>query len=159
LLDKLDHMRYSDLGLFRFPLPDWAIRKERAMSQPPASDHSAQAPGTGPSRATPPRRGIPFFADMYNGAVFGDWSDELGFVGLTTQAICGIIPVVGTICAWRDFRACRRKHDRVGMVLNGLAMIPFLGFFPKTAEVIRVAANMGNAAMYMKNVQTRARTR
>jgi len=123
------------------------------MSQPPAPDHSAQVP------ATPPRQNIPFFADMYNGAVFGDWSDQLGFVGLTTQAIFGLIPILGTICAWRDFRACRRKHDGVGMFLNGLAMIPFLGFFPKTAEVIRAAAQMGNAALYAKNVQTRARSR
>ncbi len=123
------------------------------MSQPPAPDHPAQAP------TPPPRRRIPFFADMYNGAVFGDWSDELGFVGLTTQAVFSFIPIVGTICAWRDFRACRRKHDRLGMLLNGLAMIPLLGVFPKTAEVLRAAADMGNAAIYAKNMHTRARAR
>ena len=101
------------------------------------------------------RHSIPFFADIYNGAVFGDFADELGLVGYTTQAAIGFVPIIGAFCAFRDFRACRQKKDRIGMVLNGLACIPFIGFFPKTAVVIRAAAEAGNAAVYASHVHGR----
>jgi hypothetical protein len=102
-----------------------------------------------------PRRRIPFFADIYKGAVHGDFADELGLVGYTTQAVLAFVPVIGTVCAFRDFTACRRKKDRIGMTLNGLALIPFLGLFPKTAAVLRAGADAGNAMVFAKNAHTR----
>lgn len=119
--------------------------------------HMSNAPQNPPS--SPRRRGIPFFADVYNGAVYGDFADELGLVGYTTQAALAFVPVVGTVCAFRDFRACRQKKDRIGMTLNGLALIPFLGLFPKTAAVLRAGADAGNAMVFAQNARHRVNKR
>ncbi len=89
----------------------------------------------------------PWPADIFRGAIKGDYARRLGIPGRLTQAVMGFIPVIGTVCAFRDFFACRSKHDRVGMVLNGLALIPFLGGFPKTAEVIRAIRHIGHIAV------------
>jgi hypothetical protein len=45
------------------------------------------------------------------------------------------VPVVGTLCAMRDYIACRRKGEPVEALLNGLALFPIAGGLPKTAEV------------------------
>lgn len=83
------------------------------------------------------KRRYSLIGDVYNGAVHGDFAPDLGLAGITTQVVCGFVPVVGTLCAARDFVACQRERDRVGMLLNGLSLIPFLGGIPKLAEVVR----------------------
>jgi len=100
-----------------------------------------------------PKR-IPWYRDIYRGAFKGDWA-ELGLLGYVTQAGLGIVPLVGSMCAFRDFLACRHKKDTIGSVLNGVALIPFIGFFPKTAAVIRVSLSMGNTSVLAKNLGER----
>jgi hypothetical protein len=90
------------------------------------------------------RRRIPFLRDIYNGAVRGDFAAEIGLAGALTQAALGFVPVVGTLCALRDVLADLRYRDRMGCLLNALALVPFLGGFPKTAEVIRVIHHAGH---------------
>ncbi len=91
-----------------------------------------------------------FFVDVYAGAVHGDFAPRLGFAGALTQIIMGFVPVIGTVCAGRDFIADRRKGDRLGAFLNLLALIPFLGGFPKTAAVIHSVRHMGKVWHAMK---------
>jgi hypothetical protein len=79
---------------------------------------------------------IHLLPDIWNGAIKGDYTKRLGLAGAVTQALIFYIPGVGTICAVRDYFACRRKHDTLGAILNLLAVFPVLGGFPKTAEVI-----------------------
>jgi hypothetical protein len=89
--------------------------------------------------------------NIYLGIVRGDFAPEMNFSGRFVQAICGFIPVVGTICAIRDFEADRRMHDRLGMLLNGLtAILPGLGGFPKTVEVLHSMRYIGEA-MHMRH--------
>lgn len=104
-----------------------------------------------PPPATRHRRSL--IVDVYNGAVHGDFAPELGFAGITTQVICGFIPVIGTLCALRDFNACRRYHDGLGMVLNGFSLIPFFGGLPKLAEVARGARHYAEGLHAVHSVQ------
>ena len=90
------------------------------------------------------RRRIPFLRDVFNGAIRGDFAAEIGLAGALTQAALGFVPVVGTLCALRDVLADLRYRDRMGCLLNALALVPFLGGFPKTAEVIRVIHHAGH---------------
>jgi hypothetical protein len=85
-----------------------------------------------------------FVGDIVAGAFQGDFAPQLGVAGYATQIVCAFIPGIGALCALRDFFADRRKHDRVGMLLNGLALIPFLGGFPKTAAVLRSVRHIGH---------------
>lgn len=101
------------------------------MAQPPTQDHPLQPASPGA------RRRYSLFGDLYSGAVRGDFAPELGLAGITAQVVCGFIPGIGTLCAFRDFVACQRSHDRLGMLLNGLSLVPFLGGIPKLAEVAR----------------------
>lgn len=74
--------------------------------------------------------------DVLNGAVRGDFAPELGLAGALTQVVLGFVPVVGTMAALRDFFADWRHHDRLGTLLNALAVIPLAGGFAKTADVL-----------------------
>nr|MBA3823484.1 hypothetical protein [Ktedonobacterales bacterium] len=82
---------------------------------------------------------------IYAGAVRGDFAEGLRIPGITTQLIFGFVPVVGTMCALRDFEADRRRGDRLGMALNLLGLVPFLGGFPKTAAIIHGVHHVGRA--------------
>ena len=95
-----------------------------------------------PTTATPP---YSFLGDIYAGAVRGDYATDLRAPGITVQLILGFVPVIGTLCALRDFLADRRRGDRLGMVLNFLGLVPFLGGFPKTAAVIHGIHHVGRA--------------
>lgn len=81
--------------------------------------------------------------DIFNGAVRGDFAAELGVAGALTQIILAYVPVIGTICAIRDYLADRQSGDSIGVWLNILAVVPFFGGFPKTAEVIEHAVHLG----------------
>ncbi len=101
---------------------------------------------TPPSTLYAPPRRVSFVGDVYAGAVRGDYAEYLGLAGRATQIVCSFIPVVGTICALRDFLADRHNGDRMGAFLNLLGLIPFLGGFPKTAAVIRGVRHVGKVA-------------
>src|SRR5215471_1451296 len=79
---------------------------------------------------------IHLLPDILRGAFLGDYATRLGVAGAITQAIVFYIPVVGTICAMRDYFASRRRRDTLSAILNLLAIFPVLGGFPKTAAVI-----------------------
>src|SRR5690242_1184146 len=74
--------------------------------------------------------------DMYRGAIWGDFDQDLEVAGALTQAAVGFIPVVGTICALRDLLACIGRRDLLGIVLNTLAAIPVFGGLAKTADAL-----------------------
>jgi len=82
------------------------------------------------------QRRVRLVPDIWNGAVLGSYAPHLGIAGAVTQAGLCFVPVVGTLCAVRDYFACRRKHDRLGATLNLLAAIPVVGGLPKTAAVL-----------------------
>ncbi len=90
-----------------------------------------------------PRLGL--MRNVYLGIVRGDYAPEMNFSGRLTQAICGFIPGFNILFAFRDFLADRKIHDRLGMALNALALIPGLGGFPKTAAVIHSVHYLGGA--------------
>jgi hypothetical protein len=114
----------------------------------PTSDGAAR-PRAG-AVAQPPARRIPFVLDVFNGAVLGDFAREVGAAGAVTQVILGFIPGVGTVCAIRDCIADHRRRDRLGFWLNVLALAPFLGGFPKTAEVLRALRHVRRAVRVMR---------
>jgi hypothetical protein len=88
---------------------------------------------------------IHLLPDVWNGAVRGDYAPRLGVAGAATQAVISYVPLVGTLCALRDYFACRRKHDALGAGLNLVAIVPVLGGFPKTVEVIHHFATLNTA--------------
>ncbi len=79
----------------------------------------------------------PIMRDIVRGALLGDWAGELGLPGAITQVALNFVPVVGSICALRDAAAGWRTRDRVGVALNLLAIIPWIGAAAKAAEVWR----------------------
>ncbi len=93
----------------------------------------------------PARRRIPFVRDVFKGAFRGDFAREIGVAGAVTQILLAFVPGVGTLCALRDCIADHRKRDRFGFWLNVLALAPFFGGFPKTAEVLRALNHVGRA--------------
>src|SRR6185437_11520827 len=100
---------------------------------------------TYPPPATVPVRRHSFITDVYCGAVRGDFEENMGAPGYVTQAALGFVPVVGQVCAVRDFIATRRKRDRTGMLLNVLVFIPFVGGFFKTILAIRNLSHVPKA--------------
>lgn len=104
---------------------------------------------------TAPGRYRPWLpADVFRGAVLGDYARRLGAAGYITQAVVGFVPVVGTMCAFRDLTADLRRRDHVGASLNGLALIPGLGGFPKTARVIRTVRGTGSTIQFTEHMYT-----
>ncbi|MBA3826444.1 MAG: hypothetical protein H0X24_21395 [Ktedonobacterales bacterium] len=75
--------------------------------------------------------------DIYGGAVRGDFDEHLGMAGYITQAALAFVPIVGQVCAARDFIADRRKGDTVGAILNLFVFFPFLGGLSKVALALR----------------------
>lgn len=83
---------------------------------------------------------IRLLPDLWNGAVLGDYATRLGVAGAVTQAALSYVPVIGSICAVRDVFGSHRRRDGLGLFLSLLAIVPVLGGFPKTAEVIHTLA-------------------
>lgn len=88
----------------------------------------------------------PLLLDIYLGAVHGDYARQLGIAGHLTQAFCSFIPIVGQFCALRDLVADLSKRDRLGALLNFLALVPVVGGFPKAVRILgdmmRLASNV-----------------
>ncbi len=86
---------------------------------------------------TPSRPKYTLAEDIYGGAVRGDFDEHLGLAGYITQAALAFIPVVGQVCAARDFIADRRRGDTVGAILNLFVLFPFVGGISKVVLVAR----------------------
>src|SRR5262249_48376777 len=97
----------------------------------------------------PTARSLAF--DIYRGIVWGDFDQELGIAGALAPAALGFIPVLGTLAALRDLLACLGQRDRLGIVLNLVALFPVLGGFAKTADALHTVHR------YHRAVQRRAR--
>jgi hypothetical protein len=110
---------------------------------------STEPPPQGPRRRPPAVWPI----DILNGAFRGDYCTNLGYMGYITQGICGFLPGIGSLCAFRDFFAAMRHKDRLGMVLNGFSVLPIAGGFPKTAHVIRGVVDVSQAASVGYNMR------
>lgn len=96
----------------------------------------ASRPPTGTKKKPNPLLRV--LRDVFYGAVFGDYSPPgLGMAAVFTRIVLGYFPVVGTLCAMRDYFANREHGDRLGAVLCLLAIFPVLGGFPLTAEIVR----------------------
>jgi hypothetical protein len=96
--------------------------------------------------------------DVYLGVMRGDFAPEMGGAGRLAQVICGFIPIVGSVCAIRDLIADYMQRDFLGVTLNGLAVIPFIGGFSKIAVVARSIRRTGRivraARMMTQDVPT-----
>ena len=91
----------------------------------------------------PHRRSL--IGDVAAGLFLGDFANELGLAGAVTQVAISFVPLIGSMCAVRDLIADLRRRDRLGALLNFLALTPILGGFSKTFEVIRSTAHVGHA--------------
>lgn len=116
--------------------------KPSRVTESRVTDVAPNSPAGGGAR---PRKRRSFIGDVTAGALLGDFARDLGIAGATTQAALGFVPLIGSVCAVRDLTADLRHHDRVGALLNALALIPFIGGFSKTFEVIRSSAHIGHA--------------
>jgi hypothetical protein len=96
-------------------------------------------------RERPQTRRLSVVADVWRGAVLGDFAPRLGLAGAATQAALGYVPLVGEVCAVRDGIADWRQHDRLGVVLNVLALVPIFGGFAKTLDVLHSTHRIGRA--------------
>lgn len=83
---------------------------------------------------TPPPYSL--LRDIADGAVLGDAAPRLHLAGALTQIILGYMPVIGTLCALRDFVVSRRNGHTIGAFLNLLSLLPIFGGVPKTMAVI-----------------------
>ena len=118
----------------------------RSPSAPtrPAQQH-ASVPNA--SRAAPlPQPARSMMLDLYRGAVWGDFDQDLGVAGAAAQSTIGFIPVAGTLAALRDLFACIGQRDPLGIVLNLLAIFPVLGGFAKVADAVHTLHRYHRAA-------------
>jgi len=108
----------------------------RSPSAPmrPAQHHSGVPITAG--AASPPQPARTMMLDLYRGAVWGDFDQDLGVAGAAVQSTIGFIPVAGTLAALRDLFACIGQRDPLGVVLNLLAIFPVLGGFAKIADAV-----------------------
>jgi hypothetical protein len=121
------------------------------MSEPNATIPESEA--TIATHATPPHH--PVLPDIARGIVVGDFASSMGPAGAVTQIVVGFIPGVGTLAACRDLVADWRKRDVTGLVLNGGTLIPGLGGFTKTAEVMSKVAFAGEAFVVVRQTEQR----
>jgi hypothetical protein len=84
--------------------------------------------------------------DVYRGAVWGDFDQDLGVAGAAAQSTIGFIPVAGTLAALRDLFACIGQSDPLGIVLNLLAIFPVLGGFAKVTDAVHTLHRYHRAA-------------
>jgi hypothetical protein len=91
-------------------------------------------------------RQLTVFDDIIEGTIHGDFATEMGGAGRLAQLVCGFIPGISTVCAVRDAIADYQQKDKVGTVLNLMAMLPLIGGVSKIAAVVRAARRMGRAA-------------
>lgn len=123
------------------PAPQWptpSLTASAGMSAPRVATVVRE-----PAPRRPQRRS--FVGDVSAGLFLGDFAQELRLPGAVTQVAISFVPLLGSMCAVRDLTADLRRHDRVGVFLNFLALTPIFGGFSKTFEVIRSTAHVGHA--------------
>jgi hypothetical protein len=98
----------------------------------------------------------PFLPDVAKGLLLGDFSGSLGPAGAVTQVVVNFIPGIGTLTAMRDLVADVRKPEPLGIVLNGLSVVPVLGGFTKTAEVLSNVSFAGESFVCLHGLRERA---
>jgi hypothetical protein len=105
-----------------------------------------------PKAPAPSLRGE-IMSDVVRGAIQGDFAQDLGLPGAVTQVALRYLPVVGTVCAFRDAAADKRRNDAPGVVLNLLSAFPLVGGVAKTAEVLRHSQRLkrGFAVTYRRH--------
>jgi hypothetical protein len=91
------------------------------------------------------RRRPSLLGEVWNGAVRGDFARNVGLVGGLTQIGIGFLPIIGTLAAMRDIVADLKYRDHLGCLFNGLALIPIVGGFSKTMDVLHLMAHAGHA--------------
>lgn len=94
--------------------------------------------------------------DICRAAFYGDFAGQLGPAGAVTQIVIGFLPGIGTVAAMRDFVADVRKPEPLGIVLNGLSMLPVFGGFTKTAEVMNRVQFANESFVVLHGVRERA---
>lgn len=122
------------------PAPQWPAQSASADMRVDVSGPVDATVVRGPA---PRRRSL--VGDVSAGLFLGDFAQELGLPGAFTQVAISFVPLIGSVCAVRDLTADLRHHDRIGALLNFLALTPILGGFSKTFEVIRSTAHVGHA--------------
>ncbi|HEX6818217.1 MAG TPA: hypothetical protein VF120_07570 [Ktedonobacterales bacterium] len=93
--------------------------------------------------------------DICRAVALGDFAGSLGPAGGVTQIVISFIPGVGTLAAIRDFVADVSKPEPLGIVLNGLSMLPVLGGFSKTAEVMNRVQMVNESFVVVHGVRER----
>jgi hypothetical protein len=111
----------------------------------PAQQH-ASVPITARAALPTPQPARSVLLDLYRGAVWGDFDQDLGVAGAAAQSTIGFVPVAGTLAALRDLFACIGQRDPLGVVLNLLAIFPVLGGFAKIADAVHTLHRYHRAA-------------
>lgn len=93
--------------------------------------------------------------DVARAIVLGDFADHLGPAGGVTQIVISFIPGIGTVASLRDFIADCGKPEPLGIVLNGFSMLPVLGGFTKTAEVMNRVQMVNESFVVVHGVRDR----
>ncbi len=96
-----------------------------------------------------------FFPDIASGMFLGDYSKTLGPAGAVTQVIVSFLPGIGTVASLRDLSADLRKPELLGIILNSLSVVPVLGGFTKTAEVLSKVSFAGESFVCVHGIRER----
>lgn len=121
------------------------------------SGESTSSPVSSPAPdAPPPIPHHPFLPDVANGIFLGDYAKTLGPAGAVTQVVVSFIPGVGTIASLRDLTADLRKPEPLGIILNTLSVVPVLGGFTKTAEVMSKVTFAGESFVCAHGIREQA---
>ncbi len=97
----------------------------------------------------------PVVPDIARAIFLGDFSEHLGPAGGVTQIVISFIPGIGTVASLRDFIADCGKPEPLGIVLNGFGMLPILGGFSKTAEVMNRVQMVNESFVVVHGVRQR----
>lgn len=125
-----------------------------SVDLPSASTGESTTTATAPSTAPQvPRH--PVIPDICRAAFYGDFAGQLGPAGAVTQIVISFTPGLGTLAAMRDFVADVLKPEPLGIVLNGCSMLPVLGGFTKTAEVMNRVQFANESFVVLHGVQER----
>src|SRR5262249_45699541 len=93
--------------------------------------------------------------DIFRAVLLGDFAGHLGPAGGVTQIVISFTPGIGTLAAMRDFIADVSKPEPLGIVLNGFSMLPVLGGFSKTAEVMNRVQMVDESFVVVHGVRER----
>lgn len=114
-----------------------------------------QSAGTTAVETAPQVVHHPVIPDIARAILLGDFAEHLGPAGGVTQIVINFIPGVGTLASLRDFIADCGKPEPLGIVLNGFGMLPILGGFSKTAEVMNRVQMVNESFVVVHGVRDR----